>query len=266
MANPADPFLIAEVDILSVLSTTRSLLESYIRIRRTASTHATPELLSARADLTSALEDLTTDLQDLVDSVRAVEGDPYRYGLDVTEVERRRQLVAGVGREIESMRSEVSKTAEMGRGHSVAGLPNPDKFEDEEDGDGYAAFEEQRQQELLQEQDEQLESVFRTVGNLRMQADEMGRELEEQGELLDSVDHLADRVGGKLQEGLKKVGWVIKKNEGEQAISHNRSHLGGRHLLTSHCRDCEQLLHCHTHHGAYHSARASPHLMRKQPI
>lgn len=103
-----------------------------------------------------------------------------------------------------------------------AGLPDPDAFhsDDEERGDGdhYTEFEQQRQMEILGEQDEALEGVFKTVGNLREQADAMGRELEEQGELLDSVDHLADRVGGKLQEGLKKIGWVIKNNEGMPCI------------------------------------------------
>jgi t-SNARE syntaxin family protein len=29
---------------------------------------------------------------------------------------------------------------------------------------------------------------------------------------------VADRVGAKLQTGLKKVGWVIKKNEGMDTI------------------------------------------------
>lgn len=100
-----------------------------------------------------------------------------------------------------------------------AGVPDPNTFrnsgdEGEEGEDHYAEFEQQRQMEILGEQDEALEGVFKTVGNLREQADAMGRELEEQGELLDSVDHLADRVGGKLQEGLKKIGWVIKNNEG----------------------------------------------------
>ena len=67
---------------------------------------------------------------------------------------------------------------------------------------------------MMQEQDEALDDVFRTVGNLRQQANDMGRELEEQGQLLDEVDVVVDRVGGKLQTGLKKVGWVIKQNEG----------------------------------------------------
>jgi t-SNARE syntaxin family protein len=98
------------------------------------------------------------------------------------------------------------------------GLPDPDAFhgsDDEgEEGNNYEAFEQERQLEILEEQDQALDGVFRTVGNLREQADAMGRELEEQGELLDSVDNIADRVGGKLQQGLKKVGWVIRNNEG----------------------------------------------------
>ena len=87
--------------------------------------------------------------------------------------------------------------------------------EDPPETDDYAAFEEQRQVEIMHEQDEQLDGVFRTVGNLRQQADDMGRELEEQGQLLDEVDTITDRVGGRLQTGIKKVGWVIKKNEGK---------------------------------------------------
>lgn len=82
------------------------------------------------------------------------------------------------------------------------------------DGDEYAAFEQQKQVEMMHEQDEALDGVFQTVGNLRRQADDMGRELEEQGEMLGDVDTVADRVGGKLQGGIKKVGWVIRKNEG----------------------------------------------------
>lgn len=217
----ADPFITAERDLTSLLTTTRSLLSSYTRIRATSPTPTSPELLSARQDLTSSLEDLTGDLQDLTDAVKAVEGDPGRYGIDGAEVERRRRLVRDVGEEVASMRGEVMGSG-TANGKGGKGLPDPRAFEqeegEEEDGD-YGAFEEQRQQEMLEEQDEQLDGVFRTVGNLRLQADEMGRELEEQGELLDSVDTLADRMGGKLTEGVKKVQWVIRKNEGEFCCS-----------------------------------------------
>jgi t-SNARE syntaxin family protein len=201
---------------LSALNTTRPLFASYLRIRSSASSANSPELREARGELEQTLQDLSQDLEDLIESVKAVEHDPYRFGLEIDEVERRRRLVKEVGSEVQNMREELSRTIQDAQNKGMAAtngdvLPDPDAFEDD---DQYAAFEQERQQEMMQEQDEALDGVFQTVGNLRQQANDMGRELGEQGEMLDDVDHVADRVGGKLQTGLKKVGLVIKQNEG----------------------------------------------------
>lgn len=212
--------------MIELLQTTRPIFQSYLRIRTSASSAQNPELADARSELESTLTDLNVDLQDLIDSVKAVEHDPYRYGLEIDEVERRRRFVQDVSREVDNMREEVVKTVHnaqnKGKGAVADSLPHPSNFENEEDGegdgpDGYAEFEEQRQMEMMHEQDEALDGVFKTVGNLKMQADTMGRELEEQAELLDDVDNVADRVGGKLQTGIKKIQYVIKKNEGKSA-------------------------------------------------
>ncbi|GIZ47947.1 hypothetical protein CKM354_001102200 [Cercospora kikuchii] len=205
-----DPFQEAQADILALLQQTRPLLQSYLRIRSTASSPSAPELVEARDELEGTLTDLSTDLQDLVDSVRAVEGDPYKYGLDVPEVQRRRKLVEDVGREVEEMRKQLNQTVS-----AADHLAHPDSFgsADGDDDDDYGAWEEQRQMEIMHEQDEALDGVFQTVGNLRMQADTMGRELEEQAELLEDTENITDRVAGKLGTGMKKIRYVIEKNE-----------------------------------------------------
>ena len=227
MSGSDDPFLIVQSDVQTTLSQTlRPLFSSYLRIRTLATSPSSPELQQARAELLSTLETLSADLADLVDSVQAVEGDPYRYGLDIAEVGRRRQFVKDVGGEVESMRREIEEVTGNASSHGHANgyiakgkgkdvtLPSPGAFDDEErDDDAYGAFEAQTQQEMMAEQDVQLDETFRTVGRLRGQAQDMGRELEEQGGMLEEIDNVADRVGGKLQNGLKKVGWVIKKNE-----------------------------------------------------
>ncbi|PNS21132.1 hypothetical protein CAC42_3470 [Sphaceloma murrayae] len=214
MAQQEDPFLQVQSDVLINLDAARPLLQSYLRIRSTASDANNPELRDARTELESTLHDLSTDLADLVESVKAVEKDHYRYGLEIEEVQRRRQLVQDVGREVEDMHQQLRQTVEKGKGQGAGGLPHPSNFDsDDEAEDGYGQFEEQRQMEIMAEQDEALDGVFQTVGNLRAQADTMGRELEEQAELLDDVDNVADRVGGKLQTGIKKIGYVIRKNE-----------------------------------------------------
>ncbi|KAI7162593.1 hypothetical protein KC331_g8954 [Hortaea werneckii] len=220
-----DPFHSAQSDLESLLQQARPLLTSYLRIRSSASSATSPELVEARQELEGTLTDLTADLQDLVDSVKAVEGDPGRYGLSHAEVDRRRRLVGEVGREVEEMHSQLNTTIQTSDARKGGGgLAHPDSFgAADEDGDplagqgdeddGYGEWEQQRQMEMMHEQDEALDGVFQTVGNLRLQADTMGRELEEQAEMLEDTENIADRVGGKLANGIKKVRHVIEKNE-----------------------------------------------------
>ncbi len=113
------------------------------------------------------------------------------------------------------MRRQLPKTTALQQSNGQA-LPPPEAFDpDSPTGvDDYGAFEQQRQVEMMHEQDEALDDVFQTVGNLRQQANEMGRELGEQGEMLEDVSNVASRVEDKLQTGIKKIAWVIKKNEG----------------------------------------------------
>jgi t-SNARE syntaxin family protein len=196
-------------DVLSQLQTTRPLFKSYLRIRSLSTTSSSPELISAHSELETSLSTLAEDLSDLVASVQAVESDPSKYGLSQSEVVRRKRLVEEVGGEIEDMREELQKKIDSSHAR-VADLPHPQDFDEE---GGYEEFEQQQQMRIMSEQDEQLDGVFHTVGNLRQQADDMGRELEEQREMLEVVDELADRVGGRLQTGMKKMQWVIKKNE-----------------------------------------------------
>jgi hypothetical protein len=164
------------------------------------------------------LRDLQADLADLTDAVSAVEADPYAFGLQIEEVRRRRRLVGDVGDELDRMRAELQRAVQpadgKAKGANGSMLPDPDAFDDHDDDDYAAAFEQQRQEELLHEQDEIMDGVSQTVGNLRQQADVFGRELDEQGQILEEVDHAADRVGRKLQTGMRRIGEVIKRNEG----------------------------------------------------
>ena len=109
-----------------------------------------------------------------------------------------------VADEVQSMHSQIGT-------NTTTVLPDPDAFGYDEDS--YEANEYATQQTMMREQDEALDDVYQTVGNLRSQAEDMGRELEEQGHMLDEVDTLADRVGGKLAVGTKKIGEVIRRNE-----------------------------------------------------
>ncbi|KAI5799301.1 t-SNARE [Peziza echinospora] len=205
--NDGDPFLIVQSDVIQALDQTRQTFASYLRIRSTTTSHDSPELAQSKADLETTLSELSTDLSDLAESIRVVEADPYKYGLDIDEVSRRRRFVKDVESEVEEMMANLRKapqTYDSSAQNYAADL---------ERGDSYTAWEQEQQQVIMAEQDEVLDSVYRTVGNLREQAHEMGRELEEQAEMLEVVDRDITRVQDKLTHGMKRVAYVIKKNE-----------------------------------------------------
>lgn len=87
--------------------------------------------------------------------------------------------------EVEDMLEELRKAAQRPSGGKASASKQNDAINPELDAqreDSYAIWEQEQQQVIIAEQDEMLEGVYRTVGNLREQAHEMGRELEEQAE------------------------------------------------------------------------------------
>lgn len=201
--------------MLIQLDRIRPLFTSYLRIRTYATSPNSQELLSSSSELSSAIESLSEDLTDLKASVKAVESDPYKYGLEIEELIRRNKLCDDVSTELQDMREELGKSISS----SVLPKTKQNTLEsdaneaNEHNRDNYAEFEQQQQLKILADQDVQLESVSKIVSHIRQQASDMGRELEEQAEILDRVGGLAERVGGRLQTGVKAMGTVLKRNE-----------------------------------------------------
>lgn len=80
------------------MSHTKDLLQTYSRISSSGSYSYDVE--ETRAELRSTLEALEADLEDLDESVRAVEGAGSRWGMDDTEITRRRGFVERVKKEV----------------------------------------------------------------------------------------------------------------------------------------------------------------------
>lgn len=117
--------------------------------------------------------------------------------------------------EVLDIREELEKHGPPGRGTGGGNAQGGYTGGQQANGDdAYTAFNMQQQQELMADQDMALEGVSRTVGNLREQAHEMNRELEEQREMLEEVDRDAERVEGKLKRGVRDLNGFIRKNEG----------------------------------------------------
>jgi len=143
-----------------------------------------------------------------------MEADPYKFGLDIPEVVRRRRFVDEVEGEVGDMREELnsaSSPSSRQNAGAIATVTTDDRRDEE--SSGWNGYEMQYQQEIMHDQDEMLEGVSRTVVNLREQANVMNRELEEQTEMLGVLDGDVDRVEHKLKKGVRDLNTFIRKNE-----------------------------------------------------
>ncbi|KAF3927763.1 Syntaxin-10 [Orbilia brochopaga] len=224
--NGDDPFIQVQQDVTALLSTARQLFSSYLRIRSLASSRTSPELTSAHNELEGALADLEIDLEDLRLAVSEGERDPYRFGLEVEAVAKRRRWLKEVEGEISDMKEELGKEGKAIGSSTRSRTPQITTSYEEDNvpgDDSYAQFEQLHQQEVMRNQDEQLESVYRTVGNLRMQANDMSRELEDQAVIIDETDAMAERVEGKLKKGMRNLTEFARANEGKAAFCYSRA-------------------------------------------
>ncbi|KAK9467898.1 hypothetical protein V1512DRAFT_270363 [Lipomyces arxii] len=209
----SDPYddLAREVD--QQLMPLRQQAKSYIFSVTSPSPAAGPSPATPTLEnLTSTIDELDLTLQDLRESVDAVESSPQQYGLTEDQIEERRRFVDARSSEVSLLRHQISEA-------SRAKQPRPQfttiNFDDDDrQSSPYdMGMEREHQALLMRDQDEQLDGVLNTVHNLREQAVVMGNELQEHVDILEELDNDVDRSQSKLEVGMKRMKYILKKNE-----------------------------------------------------
>lgn len=201
-----DPFLTVKQEVEASIEEAKLLLDSFQRISQTSAPDSA-EVQQTLQDIDQVLEEIDTDITDLQESVDVVSKDPQRYNVSSKEVETRRDTLAKIKLETRRLKDAAHPPKHQ----------NP--FSSVEDAEEVGISEEDREQEemyqqqILNEQDTQLDSVFHTVGNLRQQANTMGQELEEHAEMLEEFEIAVDKSASRLSRGMKQVEIFLKKNE-----------------------------------------------------
>lgn len=178
--------------------------------------HITDE---AKLDFHNNYEELTETLEDLKQAVQISESNPSQFNLSSSEIVSRKQILSQLQLKIAGLKNEWDERVKYPqRQREITTMSN--RISQDEDREGPSSdsrridreFNQFQEQEAIQNQDLQLDSIHETMRNLNQQAQMMGGELEEQGFMLDELDQDMDTVGSKLQRGLKRVNYVIEKN------------------------------------------------------
>ncbi|KAK9454945.1 hypothetical protein V1511DRAFT_501407 [Dipodascopsis uninucleata] len=219
----SDPFddLSREVD--SQLGMLHPQLHSYIQSLSSKSPAVGPSPATPTHDqLINIIEELDLTLTDLQQSVDVAARTPEHFGLTKDQVEDRRMFVEARQNEVDRIRQQIEAVEQRGM-RGPGGQQRGQEFTSiniDDDGRGNAGvpkyseeFEREQQMLLMRDQDEQLDSVMGTVQNLREQAAVMHTELQDQVEMLQDLDDHVDRTQTKLNAGMSRIRWILKKNE-----------------------------------------------------
>lgn len=205
-----DPFKEVEEDCWSQIRS----LENFVNLV----TYITEE---AKIDFQNNYQELDETLEDLKQAVTISESNPSQFDLKSSDIVTRKQILGQLQQKISDLNNDWSERVNnphrlrevttMSNRISQDDTRKENPFEDSNRID--REFNQFQQQEMIQDQDLQLDLIHETMKNLNQQAQLMGGELEDQGFMLDELDGDMDRVGNKLQRGLKRVRYVIDKNQ-----------------------------------------------------
>ncbi|CAG8512314.1 4927_t:CDS:2, partial [Ambispora leptoticha] len=159
-----------------------------------------------------------------------IEFDPARFNLSSKDVESRKSFVEVTRHRIQDIRLTLSEPPAQSRKNaknqrqelfeggrqifSIDDYSSRSRSEEVElDNTRFIENEAFQQTILVQEQDEQLDSLYGTARNIHAIATTMGAEIEDQNILLDDFGHRLDSAQSRIDRSMRKLIYIIKKNE-----------------------------------------------------
>ncbi|PSC74939.1 Syntaxin-61 [Micractinium conductrix] len=213
MAGQRDPYYIVKDE---VSETIRGVQAKYARWQGAARGGADRRALAAELEEEChSLEYMVTEIDKSID---AAERNPARFNLSQAELSDRRKWVMGTRRQLSGIASGLSAGAGAAQQPTNAAGRLAAAVQDE--NERFIQTEGDRQQLLMQRQDEDLDHLSSHVVRIGELGKEMGQELHLQGQLLDELDQEIEGTSTRLQAAQKKIDYVLKKagTKGQLAI------------------------------------------------
>ncbi|TPX55625.1 hypothetical protein PhCBS80983_g05162 [Powellomyces hirtus] len=220
-----DPYFALKDEVEANVGNTTRLYAHWTELLKGPDTSAAGESFRRESEaLREALLDIDEDLKALQETIGIVESNPGKFRLDMREINARKQFVARTRATVQEMRTAMtsptsSKRAENdGREALFAkkSVRTTDPYgRTQEDyqmsNQRFIEREAQQQQSLMQHQDQQLDGVLDTVGNLKEIATYVLMVLRFRRLLVD-LESNVDTTAGKLQLGMRRLNDFIKAN------------------------------------------------------
>jgi len=164
----------------------------------------------------NSLRSIEWDLEDLEDTVQIVEKNPSKFRIDSTELAVRRTFIQTTREEVKQMKEAISAPAQgerlaagsPGQGGGNSKYSRLPSTADSPHREGFIVNLEQ-QQEVMRRQDETMEVMADSMGNIRDMSHHIANELDEQAVMLDEFGAEIEHADSRVDATLRKVAKVL---------------------------------------------------------
>jgi len=219
-----DPFYVVKAEVEQSMNGITTLYERWKQLVLEEDS-GSEELLWTQNEIKSGIKSIEWDLGDLEETISIVEANKNKYNLDQTEIQARKEFVVNTKRKIQNITDEIDHrkgaATKQQRNQLMSGKQSNRYAKLEEsiiqDNEQFIQDQNQRQAQIIRQQDTSLVRLQSTVGTLKEMGKTIGSQLEEHEQIITEIDVEVDKASSGLKGVIKKVNQLIDKtSDGKQ--------------------------------------------------
>jgi len=220
-----DPFFVVKDEVLKALTKTRGLYERWRGGEEGREFRTAEEQEWAATELKNSLRSIEWDLEDLEDTVQIVEKNPTKFRIDGSELAVRKGFIEMTRDEVGQMKERISNPVQPKNNDRLMVQPSTPAQHSGSGGGGGTKYSRlpseadsphrefivglEQQEQIIRRQDETLEIMTDSMGNIRSMSQHVSNELDEQAVMLDDFGAEIEHADSKLDATMKKMAKVL---------------------------------------------------------
>jgi len=219
MSSLQDPFYVAKEDIIQSSRQVNALFDRWKDLLHSTNTANSEEFQWTSSELQNEIKSLDWDLSDLEATINKVEANRQKFKIEESELQTRKQFISEQKRKVQEWKDEMVKTkgkVEKDQRELLMKQKKPQsnkyaKLEAavEADNESFVSGQKQMHEEIIKDQDEDLQKISVSIGNIKTMGDQMSNTLKEHDEILDDLNKGSEKANSSLKQVTKKVNDVL---------------------------------------------------------
>jgi len=220
MSSMQDPFHVVKEEVKEAIQAVDEMYDKWKDLLENFNTATNDDFKYLTNELKTGLKGIETDLTDLEETISVVEKDKAKFRIDDSEIANRKGFVNSTRKRINAIRDDMNSTKTKGKmerdGRSLLMQQKSEnnKFSRlesaiQQDNEQFIQGQQEKQQQIFRQQDEGLDQLGRTVGNLKEIAKTIDTTLDEHHQLIGEIEKDTDKADSALKGAVKKVNQLI---------------------------------------------------------